>query len=257
MENRHVALIGIWAIFYDYLTYIVQASFISEDLPWDFGEFVAPIIGLAAYSLHANISISPIRTKGRFISLTQYRFNIAALLLSVSGYCLPAMASIPVDDVTAFADVTGDGVPDVASVADNGTGRPGIAIHSGATGALHTTFDYINDRWRGLNLASARDADQDGAADDPAVSMLAVNKTTGKIRVESRHLGTGALLSSILFFNANWRPVDIVIVDDLKRRWHYKRYGSCGTGRTLFRWPDSTAITRSYQWRANLQCRVP
>jgi hypothetical protein len=118
-------------------------------------------------------------------------------------------------DITAFADVTGDAVPDVAGFAGDITIRPSIAIYSGANGTVNSTIDYINDKWQGLALSTVRDADQNGTADDPAVAMLVTNKTTSKIRVESRRLDTGAFLGSIQFLNENWRPIDVVVVDDL------------------------------------------
>lgn len=118
-------------------------------------------------------------------------------------------------DISSIADASGDGVPDITGFIEGTAGRPAIAAYSGADGTVFATIDYINDKWRGAALATVRDADQDGTDDDPAAAMLVVNKTTGKIRVETRRVDTGAFLGSIQFFNQNWRAVDVVAVDDL------------------------------------------
>lgn len=121
----------------------------------------------------------------------------------------------PDNDVTAVADVTGDQVPDVAGFIREETGKPRIVVYSGASGGVDSTFEYINVNWQGIALGTVRDASQDGTADDPAVAMLVENKTTQKIRVETRRLGTGAFLGSIQFLNENWRALDVIVVDDL------------------------------------------
>lgn len=117
-------------------------------------------------------------------------------------------------NITTIADITGDSIPDLAGFADTGSGKPGIDIYSGATGDWQATYEYANDQWQGFALGTVSDADQNGNADDPAIAMLIVNKTTDKIRVETRRSNTGTFLSSIQFLNENWRVIDVVVVDD-------------------------------------------
>lgn len=137
--------------------------------------------------------------------------SIVASLIGINN----SDASELSQDVTTFVDVTADALPDVATFAGDIANRPRISVFSGRNGEWHSSIDYINSRWQGLALATVRDANQDSAANDPAVAMLVVNKTTGKIRVETRDLATTGFLGSIQFLNQNWRAVDVVVVDDL------------------------------------------
>ena len=118
-------------------------------------------------------------------------------------------------DVTTFSDVTSDGLPDVSVITSDYASRPRITVFSGANGSVHATVNFINTGWQGLALSTVRDANQDTTADDPAIAMLTVNKTSRKIRVETRRVDTGEFISSIQFLNENWRAVDVVVVDDL------------------------------------------
>lgn len=130
-------------------------------------------------------------------------------------YRVEIEATDEADDITSFVDVTGDSVPDVAGFTGTWSGRPKVAVYSGANGNVDSTISYINDGWRGVALGTVRDADQNGTPDDPAVAVLTDNKTTQKIRVETRRVSDKAFLGSIQFLNENWRALDVVIVDDL------------------------------------------
>lgn len=130
-------------------------------------------------------------------------------------YRIELEATDEADDVTTFVDVTGDSVPDLAGFTGTYSGRPQVAVYSGANGSVDSTINFINDGWRGVALGTVRDADQNGAANDPAIALLTDNKTTEKIRVETRRITDKAFLSSIQFLNENWRAIDVVVVDDL------------------------------------------
>ena len=147
---------------------------------------------------------------------TRYRSMIGAAFFLIFGCLNVSVAAIPVDDVAAVADVTGDAVPDVAVFVETASARPAIGVFSGVSGTLHSTIDSVNDKWQGYALAGLRDADQDGTADDPGVSKLVINQATGRIRVETRCLDDGAFLGSIQFTNDKWTAVDVVVVDDLE-----------------------------------------
>jgi hypothetical protein len=118
------------------------------------------------------------------------------------------------DDVTTFGDVTGDSIPDVAAMVGGPNSKPQIKAYSGADGSVHTNVKYLTAKWRGIAIATVRDGNQDGTADDPAVALLADHDISGKIIVETRLLDTGATLGKIVFRNSDWRAVDVVIIDD-------------------------------------------
>ena len=118
------------------------------------------------------------------------------------------------DDITTFSDVTGDAVPDLAGFVGGHNGKPQINIFSGSNGSVHLNIRYLSNKWRGIAIGTVRDANQDGTADDPAVALLADHDVSGKIIVETRRLDTGASLGKIVFRNANWRAIDVVVIDD-------------------------------------------
>lgn len=121
----------------------------------------------------------------------------------------------PITDVTSIADASGDGVPDLATLVSTVGLQPITPLWSGVDGTNFGALSYLNPDWEGAAIATIGDSNGDGTADDPAVSMLAVNRTSDKIRVETRSLATGVFLGSIQFLNENWRAIDVVIVDDL------------------------------------------
>ena len=134
------------------------------------------------------------------------------MLSSLLAYAAGSAASEY--DLTALSDMTGDDVPDIAQAVDNGAGQPGIAFYSGADGQWLSTHAYLNDDWRFVALSTVQDANQDGTADDPAVAVLAKNRDTNNVRVESRDTN-GAKVHSTLFLNSNWWVFDLVVIDDL------------------------------------------
>jgi len=119
------------------------------------------------------------------------------------------------DDVTAFSDVNGDGVPDLATLLDQAGVAPAIEMFSGASGNALSTLSYLDPLFRGLAVDQVADANGDGAANDPAVALLAVNTANNNITVQTRLLSSGNPVGpDITFFNALWRPLDIVVVND-------------------------------------------
>lgn len=117
------------------------------------------------------------------------------------------------DDITAFEDVTGDGIPDFAVFIGGPNTKPQINVYSGANGQVHANIKYLTTKHRGIAMATVRDADQD-ETDHPAVAVLTDHDTYHRIYVETRRLDTGASLGKIKFLNAQWRAVDIAVIDD-------------------------------------------
>jgi hypothetical protein len=119
------------------------------------------------------------------------------------------------DDITTFADVTADAVPDLAGFSGTAAAKPGISVFSGSNGDVASAINFANSNWRGVALSTVRDGNQDNTVDDPAVAMLIDQKSTKKIRVETRDISSKAFLGSIQFLNEKWRALDLVVVDDL------------------------------------------
>ena len=112
---------------------------------------------------------------------------------------LPPVPSTVFGDVTTLTDLTMDGIPELAAFGEETFDRPFVNIYTGDSGALFNSIEFLNDKWQGIKLATVRDADQNGIEEDPAVAMLAVNKTTDKIRVAVVSAATGTQYYSIQF----------------------------------------------------------
>ena len=118
------------------------------------------------------------------------------------------------DDITAFEDVTGDTVPDLAGFVGGHNTKPQVAVYSGANGNVVSTTPFVTNKWRGIALGSVRDANQDGTTNDPAIALLANHEIDDRIVVETRRADNGNSLGIIFFLNFRWRPVDIAVIDD-------------------------------------------
>ncbi|MDH3510592.1 MAG: peptidylprolyl isomerase [Gammaproteobacteria bacterium] len=81
-------------------------------------------------------------------------------------------------------------------------------------GSLQRTKTYLNDQWRGLDLAILKDTDGNGVRDDASYMVLAVNPGNGLKRVQVR--GTsGALVKNVLVMNDLWQARRILGSDDI------------------------------------------
>jgi hypothetical protein len=81
-------------------------------------------------------------------------------------------------------------------------------------GSLQRTKTFLNDQWRGLDLAILTDTDGNGVGDDAAYMVLAVNPGNGLKRVQVR--GTsGALVKNLLVMNDLWQARRIFGSDDI------------------------------------------
>ena len=118
------------------------------------------------------------------------------------------------DDITTFMDVTGDAIPDLATLVGRSSIEPRIRAYSGADKSVHTVIKYLNDKWRGIAIATVRDANQNGNANDPAVALLADHDVSNKIFVQTRRLDTGEKILGFEIANPSWRAIDIIVIDD-------------------------------------------
>jgi hypothetical protein len=81
-------------------------------------------------------------------------------------------------------------------------------------GSLQRTKTFLNDQWRGLDLAILTDTDGNGVGDDASYMVLAVNPGNGLKRVQVR--GTsGALVKNLLVMNDLWQARRIFGSDDI------------------------------------------
>ena len=118
------------------------------------------------------------------------------------------------DDVTALPDATSDMIPDVATHVAGYTGKPQVNIFSGADGSVFNNIRYLSSSWRGIAVATVTDADQNGNANDPAVTLLADHKVSGRIRIETRRADNDTLIKNTYYRNSDWRAIDVAVIDD-------------------------------------------
>jgi hypothetical protein len=79
---------------------------------------------------------------------------------------------------------------------------------------VHTLIKYLNNQWRGIAIGTVKDANQNHIANDPAVALLADHDVSNKIIVQTRRIDTGAKVRQIVFANAQWRAIDVIVIDD-------------------------------------------
>lgn len=118
------------------------------------------------------------------------------------------------DDVTALPDVTSDMIPDVAAHVGNYTNQPQINIFSGADRSLYNKVKYLSSKWRGIAVGTVRDANQDGNANDPALTLLADHKVSGKVKIQTRRADNDAPIKTTEYRSPSWRAVDVAVIDD-------------------------------------------
>lgn len=119
------------------------------------------------------------------------------------------------DEIAAFDDVSGDGVPDLATFAGLTSGAPRVQIFSGANGDEIGALTFLNPDWRGIAMERISDSNTDGAPGDSGLAVLLRNPATGNILVHAREVATGNTIDKISFFLPNWTPIDIVVIDDV------------------------------------------
>lgn len=115
-------------------------------------------------------------------------------------------------DVTGVADVSGDGVADVAEL--RLTGQPRVRYFSGASRQKIRTVSYLGPAWHSVAGASVADGNADGVAGDPAVAVLAHKPVAGKHAVEVRRSDDGSLINKIFFLSESWEVIDVAVIDD-------------------------------------------
>jgi hypothetical protein len=81
-------------------------------------------------------------------------------------------------------------------------------------GSLQRTKTFLNDQWRGLDLAILKDTDGNGVLNDASYMVLAVNPGNGLKRVQVRRTG-GALVKNALVMNDLWQARRILGSDDI------------------------------------------
>ena len=118
------------------------------------------------------------------------------------------------DDITTFPDVTGDSVPDLAGFVGGPNTKAQINTYSGANGAVQSNIKFLTTKHRGIALGTVRNANQDGTANDTAISVLTDHDVSKRIYVETRRVDNGVSIGKIKFLNADWRAIYVAGIDD-------------------------------------------
>ena len=164
--------------------------------------------------------------------------------------------------IDSLADANGDDVSGGAVIAmlasNRNTGQIKVQFRDPDSGDIvRDNMAFFNSGWRPIDIAALADADGDGSSSDPAIAVLAENKTSGRTEVEVVSLaGDPAPVFKGRFFSREWRPValdsyvldgDTVIAvlaalpEALKSKVQQKRLTDGASLRSVFAFGSATA----------------
>jgi hypothetical protein len=136
--------------------------------------------------------------------------NLANATTSAEIRPLPARAQ---RDVAAL-DENGDGISDIAVLADDGVNR--VRLINGLTKQQIRTINFLSATWLPVAIAALPDTDNDGASDDPSIALLAHNpaSTDRPHVVQIRRAVDGTLVRNMYFLGSGWQVIDVAAIDD-------------------------------------------
>lgn len=182
---------------------IGQYSIIGAGVIWTGGDFISD------QSLPGMLPPPP----GYEFAIVNFGIVDAALPSTIQGISAAqlVLAGIPAADVTGTADISGDAVPDVAHLTQNG--QPKVRYYSGASRQKIKGVSYFGPAWVGVAITTVADGDANGVADDPAVAVLAHKRSDGKNAVEVRRADNKAFINKVFFLGPNWTIIDVAVID--------------------------------------------
>ncbi len=121
--------------------------------------------------------------------------------------------AIPVKRLSGLADVSGDGVPDIAHINEDATKT--VDIISGSDGSIIRQIEFFGVDWNVIAISTLEDGNLDGVSNDPAIAMLARNNLTGLNRVRVLDAVSGERRgSNITFFDSTFAGIDLAVLND-------------------------------------------
>lgn len=106
--------------------------------------------------------------------------------------------------LTALADVTGNGISEIAALHINGSGVSEVQINDPGTSQLVSSFTMFNADWQPLKLLALDDLD--------AVALLALDQTNLVQGIQIKDATNGALIRNLFPWSAAWDPLDADLV---------------------------------------------
>ena len=116
-------------------------------------------------------------------------------------------------DLAVVDSVNGNGSPDVAVLAENGSGRIAVEVRDGSTGAQLKRIVYLSAKWTPHQLRALPDSNGNGAVE---LAVLAANDA-GNIRAEVRDARSGNRIKAVNFLSTAFAPVAMAVLDDIEQ----------------------------------------
>lgn len=114
-------------------------------------------------------------------------------------------------------DADQSGVPDDPAVAmlvvNKDTSKIRVETRGVSGGTLLNSIQFLNEKWRAVDVAVVDDLNGDGLTNDTAIAVLAQRVSDGRIQLQLRNFADGALISNTVYLNARWAPVAAAVAD--------------------------------------------
>ena len=105
--------------------------------------------------------------------------------------------------------------PEIGVLGRNRTnGEIAVQIRDGATGQFVKNLFFFNSNWAPIKAIVVPDLTTPMTG-DPEVGVLAIHNTNGQIAVMMKDAATNTFVGNVFFLNANWQPVDVMVVDGM------------------------------------------
>jgi len=113
--------------------------------------------------------------------------------------------------INVLSDLGDDSSDDIAVLAEEtATGKIAVQTRDGATGTLINNVYFLDETWQARQFLDLGETDD---LPGPDIGVVAVN-AAGDIKIPLADAATGTPIRDLRFLNANWEPLQAVVIPD-------------------------------------------
>jgi hypothetical protein len=98
---------------------------------------------------------------------------------------------------------------------EDATGKILVQTRQLSDGALQDNAKYLSGEWTATDIATIKDGNSDGVANDPAWLVLAHSSATGNNLVQARFASTGAQIKNLSYLTADYQSQRLATSADI------------------------------------------